>query len=167
MREDVELEVVVRRGELAEAAQHLVERLRAVDAVERERGHGPQRHRVDQPERAEADPRGFKLLAGVESEQLAVGTDELDRLDLGREARATEPRAMGAGRDRAGKGLAVDVAEVLEREPERIEPPVEFAEDDPGLDLDPARLAVDVEDSSRGDRSWTSTPSVSAISVNE
>ena len=39
MREDVELEMVVRGRELVEVGEDLLERLRAVDAVEREGGH--------------------------------------------------------------------------------------------------------------------------------
>ena len=49
--------------------------------------------------------------------------------------------AVGAGRDRAGDRLLVDVAEVGEREPEVEQRAVEPAQRDPGLDGDPAGAA--------------------------
>ena len=146
VREDVELEVVVGGVELVEARQGRVERPRPVDAVERVGGDGADRRRVDDPERAEPDPRG-RQPRGVggsrDLERAAVGEHHLDRIDLGRDAAKTGAGAVGPGGDRAGQGLAVDVAEVLERQAELIELAVQGSEHDPGLDLDQPRLPVD------------------------
>jgi hypothetical protein len=149
VREDVELEVVVDPVELVEPAQHLVERLGAVDPVDRERPDRAQGDGVDHAERAEADacrPQVAKVATGGELDRVTVGAHELHRLDLRGEVSKPGSGAVGRGRDRAGEALAVDVAEVLERQPELVEAAVERTQDDPALNLDQARRPIGGED---------------------
>ncbi len=146
MGEDVELEVVGGGIELVEAGERLVERPRTVGAVEREGGDGSDRDRVDQPERAEPDPRrgeGGRIGGRRDLERAAVGEHQVDGLDLRGNAAKARPGAVGPGRDRAGERLPIDVAEILERQAERVEAAVERREDDACLDLDQAGGPVD------------------------
>ena len=171
MREDVELEVVVLGVELVEAGEHLVERPRAVDAVERERRDARIVDRVDDPERAEPDPRrGQRRRVGVggDLERAAVGEHQVERLDLRRDC-------CGSGRPVPWVPVAIEPASVWRSmsprfsnaTPEVVEPAVELAEHDPRLDLDQARARRSTA-STRSSRSQrTITPSVSAMSVNE
>ena len=143
--EDVELEMVGTGVELVEVGEHVAERLRAVDAVEREGWDRADRHRVDQPERPEPEARAVErrpVGVGGDLERAAVGENEVDGLDLCGNTAEPRPGAVGTGRDRAGQRLVVDVAEVLEGEPEMVELAVELAEHDPGLDFDEPARAV-------------------------
>ena len=66
-------------------------------------------------------------------------------LDLGGDVAQPRPGAVGAGRDRAGDRLAVDVAEVLHRQPEPAQLLVEVGEHRARPDLDQAGGAVGVD----------------------
>ncbi len=155
VREDEELEVVVGFGELVEAGDHLGQRPRRVDPVQGEGRDGAQRHRVDRAQRPDPDPGGEQLVpraGAVQLPQLAVGGDQLDRLDLGGDVAQLRAGAMRAGRDRSGERLAVDVAEVLQRPPELVQALVEIGEPDPRLDLDQAGLGARRRGPCRGPR---------------
>ena len=84
-------------------------------------------------------------VGGAQLAHAAVGEDQLDRLDLGGDVAQPRAGAVGAGRDRAGDRLAVDVAEVLHRQPEPVQLLVEVGEDRPAPDPDQAGGGVGVE----------------------
>jgi hypothetical protein len=133
VREDVELEVVAAVGELVEPRQGLLERVRPVLGAQAERGHHPQRRGRDDAEGAEAHPRGAQLVAARGAVQHApVGEDELQLLDLRGEVAQPRTGAVGGGGDRAGHALAVDVAQVGQREPDRVEGGVQGVQPDAG-----------------------------------
>jgi hypothetical protein len=118
-----------------------------VDAVEHEGRHAAQRHRRDRAEGADPDPRRPQqvgVIGGVEPAHAAVGEDQLQALDLGGDVAQFGAGAVGAGRDRAGDRLAIDVAEVLHRQPEPGQLLVEVGEDGAGADLDQARAGVGI-----------------------
>ena len=86
------------------------------------------------------------------SRTLAVGGDQLHRLDLGGDVAQLRAGAVGAGRDRPGDRLAVDVAEVLHRQPEPVQLLVEVGEHRARPDPDQARGRVGVDHAAeRGD----------------
>ena len=75
----------------------------------------------DRAQRADAHPRRAQQLGIALGGQLAnraVGEDQLHRHHLGGDVAQLGAGAVGAGRDRAGDGLAIDVAEVLHRQAE-------------------------------------------------
>ena len=147
-----ELEVVVGLSPLGEGAQHLFPRHRPGDHLQGEGGNAAEGDGADRAQRPDPDPRRPQQvgLGVVELADLAVGRDQLDRDDLGREVAELRPGAVGPGRDRAGDGLAVDVAEVLHRQAEAIELLVDFGEGRAGADPDQARGGVGVDDSTEG-----------------
>ncbi len=147
--EDEELEVVVARRQLVQIGQGLIQRAGRVDPMQGEAGHGSEGDRVDDPERAKPHAGGSKgggigLLG--ELEEASVGQHELQRLHLGGEVSELGAGAVRGGRDRAGEGLAVDVAEVLHRQAPLPQRRAQVPQGDPRLHLDQAGVAVDVED---------------------
>ena len=88
-------------------------------------------------------------------------------LDLGRDVAQPGAGAVGPGRDRAGDRLAVDVAEVLHRQPEPGQLLVEVGEDGAAADLDQARAGVGVEHPAAAPSRSIIVPSVIAASVKE
>ena len=117
---DVELEVVVRRGQLVEPGERLLQRQRVVVAADREGGHHAEGHRGDRAQAPETDARRAPQVRVGLARALhhrAVGGHQLQRFDLGRDVAEPLSRAVGRGRDRARDRLHVDVAEVLERKP--------------------------------------------------
>ena len=77
--------------------------------------HTLQGHGADHAEGAETDPGGAEqvgALVGGTGDDGAVGQHQLQRPDLGGQAAEAGAGAVGAGGDRAGNGLRVDVAEI-------------------------------------------------------
>ena len=104
---------------------------RPVDPVQGEGGDAAQRHGRDRAQRADPDPRRAQQLrvgGGAQLADAAVGEDQLQPLDLGGDVAQPRAGAVGAGRDRPGDRLAVDVAEVLHRQPEPVQLLVEVGE---------------------------------------
>jgi hypothetical protein len=146
--EDVELEVLVALGQLVDARQSRLERLRRVQPVHDERRDGAKRHRVHDTQCAQAHAGGSKRVAiGARGrlDDAPIIQYQLDGLDLGRDVAEPGTRAMGRGRDRPGERLLVDVAQVLHREPQVPERRAQLAQRDPGLDPHQARLGIRVE----------------------
>ena len=168
--EGEELEVVVGVGALLEGVEDLLARPRRVDPVEGEGGDAAQGHRRDRAERADPDPRRAQQLrvgGGAELAHAAVGEDQLEPPRPGRRCcAASGAGAVGAGRDRAGDRLAVDVAEVLHRQAEPVQLLVEVGEDGPRADLDQAGGGIGVDDAAQR-LDPTIVPSVIAASVKE
>jgi hypothetical protein len=111
--------MVGRRDPLVERRQHLIEWYGLVDGMQDERGHALQRHVDEDAERAEPERDGRQklgVLGVAHAEELAVRRDQRRTDDLGGETAETGTRSVGAGGDRPGDGLAIDVAEVLHRE---------------------------------------------------
>ncbi len=139
--------MVVCLGALVEAVEHLLARLRRVDPLEDEGGDAAQRHRRDRAEGADADAGGAQQvgLGAVELAHAAIGADQLHRLDLGGDVAQLRAGAVGAGGDRPGDRLAVDVAEVLHRQAEPVQLLVEVGEHGARADLDQAGCGVGVD----------------------
>jgi hypothetical protein len=96
-----------------------VERFGLFLCAERERRHALERHVDEDAEGAQTERDGRQqvgLVLVVDGEQLAIRRDERGTHDLGRQSPVTETGAMGAGRERSGDGLTIDVAEVRHRE---------------------------------------------------
>ncbi len=92
--------------------------------------------------------RAARRRSGSESSiviERPVRRDHFERLDLGRDVLKALAGPVSAGRDGAGDRLAVDVAEVLERDSVRVEHSVEVVEHRARLDLEESRLPVEVE----------------------
>jgi hypothetical protein len=66
VREDEELEVPRRAGQLVQAVKHVGQRPRLVEAAQREQRHAAQRDLGDDAQRADGDPGGEQLVAAVE-----------------------------------------------------------------------------------------------------
>ena len=124
--------------ELVKALEHLPERLRRIDPVDRVGRNRADRDRIDDAKRADRDARSAKeiRLGVVDRDERAVRRDHLERLDLSRDVLEALARAVRTGRDRAGDCLAVDVAEVLECNAIRVEHAVEIVEHRASLDLE-------------------------------
>ena len=117
MREPVELEVLVLRGQLIQPAQHLVPAHRLLPRLQQEGGHHPEGDRGDDAESAQANRgRGQQLgpLGRRAGNHLTAGQHQLKTGDLGRYAAAIPPGPMRAGLDGARHRLLLDVAEVGE-----------------------------------------------------
>ena len=145
--------MVVGVGALLEGVEHLLARPRGVDPIEDEGGHAAQGHGRERSQGPDADPgrpQQIRIAVGAELTHAAVAEDQLDALDLGGDVAQLGAGAVGAGRDRAGDRLAVDVAEVLHRQPEPGQFLVEVGEHGPGADLDQARGGVGVEHALQG-----------------
>ncbi|MNS76321.1 hypothetical protein D3C86_1816940 [compost metagenome] len=68
-------------------------------------------------QRAQGHPRGtehFRMAAGIAVEHVAVGGHQLQAADMRRIRLKVFAGAVGRGRDRAGKGLVIDVSHVLQ-----------------------------------------------------
>ena len=143
-----ELEVLVRVGALLEALEDLLARSRAIDPVQGEGRDAAQGHRADRSQGADAHARRPQQLGIALRGQLAnraVGEDQLHRHHLRGDVAQLGAGAVGAGRDRAGNGLAIDVAEVLHRQAELVQPLVEVGEHRARPHLDQARGAIGLE----------------------
>ena len=116
VRHHERLPVVVRVHQLVQARQHLVERARLVDAVDREGRHAPECERGDGTKRAEAYAGGAQLVALAQVHQLARAGHEPHALDLRGEVPEAAARAVGGGRDGTRECLWIHVALVLHRE---------------------------------------------------
>ena len=109
-----------------------------------------QGHRGDDAERAQADPGGgeeLAMLLGRAVQQLAVAGHQLQAAHLGGQTADPATRAVGAGRDRAGDGLAVDVAEAGHRQAELPERGGQVAKHRPGGNGDQPGVRVGLDDS--------------------
>ncbi len=136
VREPVDLEVVVAGDVLVERGEHIVEPHGLVHRPQRERGDTPQRDRRHHTQRTEPDSRGREHLGALGRRALqhrAVTRDDLHRVDERRQRAELRSGAVRAGRQRARDGLVRDVAEVRERQAERVEGLVERAERHPRL----------------------------------
>lgn len=121
---------------------------RLLQMVEDERRYAPERHLRDHAERAEPHARAVQhlgLLGRRALEHVSVGRHELQSLDERGERTEGRAGAVRAGGEGAGDGLAVDVAEVLEREPARRELLVQPSDAHPGFHGDGPRCLVDVD----------------------
>ena len=118
-RHPPELEVVVCGDRFVPRLDHLVHDDRRLGAVQIERRHAAKGHVGDDAERAETDASDRQqvriICANVPSP--AVGGDQRERIDEGREPAPLGARAVRRRRDGARDRLTIDVAEVREREP--------------------------------------------------
>ena len=131
-----------------EGVENLLARAGGVDAVQGEGRHAAQGHRRDRAEGANPDPGRAQQLGLAFRAQLAhraVGENQLHRLYLRGDVAQLGPGAVGAGRDRAGDRLAIDVAEVLHRQTEPVQLLVELGKHRAAPDLDQAGSAVGVD----------------------
>ena len=129
--------MVVVLDQLGQALDHLRQRHRLLARVQQERGDALQRHLGDDAERAEAHPGGAEpRVLLVDLDDLALGGDELHADDGRGDAVQLPAGAVGAGRDGAGHRLRVDVTEVGQREPERLQLRVELVQRHAGLHAD-------------------------------
>ena len=147
--EDEELEVLVAGRQPLEVGQDLVQRHRQVGPMEVEGGHRLEGDSGDHAERADRDTgRAQKVqavTAAVDLEQLPVGGDQVQRHDLGRQVRHLRAGAVGAGRDRPGDRLLIDVTEVGHGQAEPVEFAVEVGQNRATPDLDQASREVGIE----------------------
>ncbi len=140
--------MLVRVGTLLEALEHFLARGGLVDPVQGEGGDATKGHRADRPQGADAHPGRAQQLGVVLRGQLAnraIGEDQLHRHNLGGDVAQLGAGAVGAGRDRAGDCLAIDVAEVLHREAKLVQPLVEVGKHRARAHLDQARRAIGLE----------------------
>ena len=114
VRHPVELEVVVVRDALVQAGQNVVERCRPLVGVQDERVHAAQGDLGDHADRADADQGGREDVGLVSREQRMtspVPVTSSSSYESG-QAAVAGAGAVGAGGQRAGDRLHVDVAEV-------------------------------------------------------
>ncbi|MBG9890314.1 hypothetical protein ABE10_27980, partial [Bacillus toyonensis] len=124
VREPVELEVVGHRRAFMDVCEEFLQRHRPVDLVHHERGdalEGDLHHHAEGAETQGDCGQELGLVPLVDPQELPCGGDERDTGHLRGETAEPRPCAMGAGRDRPGDRLPVDVAEVLHRESIRRE----------------------------------------------
>ncbi len=145
--EGEELEVVVGLGALVEVVEHLLAWLWGIDAKQGEGGDAAQGDRRDRAEGADTHTSGAQEigLGAVQLAHVAIGANQLHRLDLSGDVAQLRPGAVGAGGDRAGDRLAVDVAKVLHRQAEPVQLLVEIGEHGARPDFDQARGGVGVD----------------------
>ena len=138
------LPVVVRVDQLVETRQHVVDRARLVEPVDREGGHAAQRDGGDRSQGAERDPRRPQLVPAGQLARLAAAVDQPDAHHARGQVSEAPAGPVGGGRERTRERLLVDVALVLHREPAQPQLLAQLAQGDAGLDGHV--LAVDVED---------------------
>ena len=144
----VHVDVVVRRGELVVAVEHVVEGGGGLARVQREQRLRLQGHGVDHAERTEADPHEVEqlgVLALGAGQGGAVGEHQPQADHLGGEPAEPVPGAVRAGGDRAGDRLRLDVAEVGQREAGVLEQPVQAPQRHPRLHRHPGGGDVEVD----------------------
>jgi hypothetical protein len=145
VREGPELEVLERGNALLEAVEHVLERLRPVDAAQPEGGHAAHGDRDHDAERAEGHARRPQQVAVRQVALAAVREHELDPLDLRREVGQRRAGAVRRGGDRAGERLDVDVPEVRQRHAAGEQLLAEPAQGDAGLHARQAGRGVALE----------------------
>lgn len=146
MRKPVELEVVDAADARIEVVHDGVERFGLFLCAERERRHALERHVDEDAEGAQTERDGRQqvgLVLVVDGEQLSIRRDERGTHDLGRQSPVTETGAMGAGRERSGDGLTIDVAQVRHREAVRREQRRNAVQSRAGQQAHTPALAID------------------------
>ena len=126
---------------LVQAGEHVGQRLGRSSAQQRERRHAAQRDLGQDAERADAEPGGREESAFDRVEQRTtspVPVTRVDGLHEGGEAAVGGTGAVGAGGDRAGDGLRVDVAEVGHGQAVLGQPALSGVQRHAGLDRDQA-----------------------------
>ena len=124
MREPVELEVIDARRAFIEVVQHVRELLGAVDRVHDERRHALQRDIDEDAECSETrcdSGKQLGVLRLVDGQEVTGCRHQRRTHDLRGDAAEPGPCAVRARGDGARDRLAVDVAEILHREPVRGE----------------------------------------------
>ena len=157
-------------GQLLEAVEDVLAAVRRVDPLQGEGGEAADRHRADRPERADPDPRRPQQLRIARRGQLAdaaVGEHQLDPLDPRGDVGGPRPGPVGAGRDRPGDRLRVDVAKVLQRQPERRQLLVQLGEHGAAADPDQAARRGRRRGRRAARRGRSIVASVIAVSVKE
>ena len=152
VREPVHLEVLVGPDQLVEVGQRPVPAHRRLDRLQGEQRLDAQRHRGQDPESAEPEPgdlEDVRVLLGVRTEQVAVTGDQLQAGHLGAEGGLVTAGAVGPGGDRAGEGLLLDVAEVVQGQVEARESPVQLVQRGAGECGDCHRVVVHTDDAAQ------------------
>jgi hypothetical protein len=140
--------MLVARDELVEAGEHVVQGHRGLHRVQPERRYGLQRHARDHTQCAQPDARGIEDLGALgrrARHERPVGQHDLDPPHLCGEPLVGHTGAVGAGRDRPGDGLRVDVTEVRQGEPALPQQQVEPAQRHPGGGGDQSRRCDDAQ----------------------
>ena len=141
--------MVVAVDQLVVAVHRLVEGHRLLDRLQREGRLHREGDGGEDPQGAQPDPGRREQVGvgpGAAGTEPALAVDELERGHLGRQRGAPPTRAVGAGGDRTGHGLPVDVAEVVQGQAQRVQPVVEHVQRRPGENRHGHRLPVDAPD---------------------